>query len=237
MPVITFRMTAPLQSWGDSSRFSRRDTRMEPTKSGIVGMIASAMGRSREDDVSDLAELELAIRIEQPGTLLRDFQTEVTRSGRRMPISHRYYLQDAVFLVGLSGDGGVLQEVKSALSHPCRPLYLGRRSCPAGPFRPELHEDEDDVRKVLEEAEWQPADWYRNRRRTPEMLEMVCDGREGEVCGKQMDYPLSFSGVSQRAYSSRPVFRYRSKNPSRTDAEKEAGELASMLSDHDPMDF
>ena len=234
MPVIIFRMAAPLQSWGDSSRFSRRDTRMEPTKSGIVGMIASAMGRSREDEVSDLAELELAVRTEQPGELLRDFQTEITKKGRSMPLSNRYYLQDAVFLVGLAGDGDLLKDVTAALEHPRRPLYLGRRSGPAGMIRPTLYEDALDVRALLEGAEWQPADWYRQRQEMPKFLEIACDGREGERCSRQMDYPLSFSGVAQRAYASRPVRRYRILNPSLANASEE---LASALSDHDPMDF
>lgn len=210
---------------------------MEPTKSGIVGMIASAMGRSREDEVSDLAGLELAVRTEQPGRLLRDFQTEVTSKGRRMPISNRYYLQDAVFLVGLAGEDDLLENVSLALGHPCRPLYLGRRSCPAGVIRPTLHEDEQDVRTLLEGAEWQPADWYRKRYGTPKFLEMACDGREGEHCDRQMDYPLSFSGIAQRAYASRPVRRYKTLNPSFVGGEAASGELASSLSFHDPMDF
>ena len=67
MAVLLIRLAGPMQSWGDSSRFARRTTRREPTKSGVVGLLASALGRTREDPVEDLAQLELAIRVEQPG--------------------------------------------------------------------------------------------------------------------------------------------------------------------------
>ena len=90
MAVLLIRLAGPMQAWGDSSRFARRTTRHEPTKSGIVGLIASALGRSREDSIDDLAQLELAIRTEQPGNVIRDFQTERPMDGGKpMPLSHR----------------------------------------------------------------------------------------------------------------------------------------------------
>lgn len=39
---------APLQSWGFDSKFGRRDTLAFPTKSGVLGLLLSAMGRSGE---------------------------------------------------------------------------------------------------------------------------------------------------------------------------------------------
>lgn len=42
----------------------------------------------------------------------------------------RYYLADAVFVVGLEGSRETLETLAYALSHPVYPLYLGRRSCP-----------------------------------------------------------------------------------------------------------
>ena len=61
MAVLLLRLSGPMQSWGDSSRFVRRTTRTEPTKSGVVGMLASALGRSREDALDDLAQLEFGV--------------------------------------------------------------------------------------------------------------------------------------------------------------------------------
>jgi len=46
MSVLLLRLAGPLQSWGDSSRFATRGTRREPTKSGVIGMVAAALGRS-----------------------------------------------------------------------------------------------------------------------------------------------------------------------------------------------
>ena len=41
-------LEAPLQSWGHDSKFGRRDTLHFPTKSGVLGLICSALGASGE---------------------------------------------------------------------------------------------------------------------------------------------------------------------------------------------
>lgn len=41
-------LEAPLQSWGDNSKFGRRDTLNFPTKSGVLGLICCAMGKGGE---------------------------------------------------------------------------------------------------------------------------------------------------------------------------------------------
>lgn len=243
MAVLVLRIAAPMQSWGDRSRFVRRDTCREPTKSGIVGLIASAEGRSREDSVSDLAELEFGVRVDQPGTVMRDFQTEHKADGTALPLSNRYYLADAAFLVALAGDAGKLRAVRDALEHPRRPLFFGRRSCPALlPLVFELREDADDLRRVLAELPWAASDW-RKRRGIPEKLELVCDGRDGELCESRADYPLSFSGVGERKYISRPVWRGLVDNPALTDIsdeelrEADRAPVGGLPVAHDPMDF
>jgi CRISPR system Cascade subunit CasD len=45
MPVLLLRLAAPLQSWGVESKFDTRRTLGYPTKSGVIGLVASAMGR------------------------------------------------------------------------------------------------------------------------------------------------------------------------------------------------
>lgn len=37
-------LEAPMQSWGSDSKFGRRDTQIFPTKSGVMGLICSALG-------------------------------------------------------------------------------------------------------------------------------------------------------------------------------------------------
>lgn len=247
MSVLMLALTGPMQSWGSSSRFTVRGTEREPTKSGVVGLIASAFGCQREDEVDDLCALEMGVRIDQPGEMMRDFQTEHRGdNGKPMPLSNRYYLSDAKFLVALSGEQPLLKQIEKTLMRPARPLYLGRRSCPAD--MPIVHLQEsgpyDDVRDALRAEPWIASEWYRKRlersRRSgsfPE-LEVVCDARPGEGGESRSDLPLSFGAV--RRYGQRSVVRCWVPNPSmpnrgELDADKEG--LADILSAHDPMQF
>ena len=233
MAVLVLRFSGPMQSWGDSSRFTRRLTRHEPTKSGVVGLLAAALGRGREESVDDLAQLELVIRIDQPGKIIRDFQTERLEDGKALPLSHRFYLSDAKFLVALGGPLDFLLELKNALLAPRWPLFLGRRSCPPdAPVFVRLLEEDVDARDVLAGEPWCVSEGNR-RRREGEELEMVCDARDGEACESQADYPLSF-GLTGRRYACRPVVRFRVPNP---DGLPETSRRASAVAvpDHDPM--
>ncbi len=42
--ALAFYLDSPMQSWGSSSRFQRRETESFPTKSGVIGLLAAAMG-------------------------------------------------------------------------------------------------------------------------------------------------------------------------------------------------
>ena len=55
MATLLLKLAGPLQSWGSDSRFTETKTRHEPTKSGVIGLLAAALGRRRTEDVSDLA--------------------------------------------------------------------------------------------------------------------------------------------------------------------------------------
>ena len=65
MAVLLLRLAAPLQAWGDESKFETRRTMPYPTKSGVVGMVAAALGRSRSESVSDLTALGFGVRIDR----------------------------------------------------------------------------------------------------------------------------------------------------------------------------
>lgn len=210
MSVLLLRLAGPMQSWGDSARFVRRTTRREPTKSGVVGLLAAALGRGREEPVDDLVQLEMGVRADQPGTLLRDFQTERSLSGDKvMPLSQRYYLQDAAFLVALAGPGEFLARLDRALRAPRWPLYLGRRSCPASaPVTLGVRDEYGDVREALRSEPWIAADWYRERNADLTSLEVVFDARDDEACESRADVPLSFS-ITGRRYACRPVVTMR----------------------------
>lgn len=47
-PYLLLWLEAPLQSWGHDSKFGRRDTLNFPTKSGVLGLMCSALGAGGE---------------------------------------------------------------------------------------------------------------------------------------------------------------------------------------------
>jgi CRISPR system Cascade subunit CasD len=164
--VLALRLEAPLQSWGDSARWSIRDTRPEPTLSGVLGLVAASRGWRLSDDgdqhVAALAKrLRFGVRADREGAPLRDYHTiGGTRSGRETPwtglltaegktkrnqsngalhteVSERNYLCDACFLVMLEADDATLNEIEDALRSPVWPQFLGRKACvPAAPVCP-----------------------------------------------------------------------------------------------------
>lgn len=143
MATLLLRLQGPMQSWGSTSAWNERDTGLLPTKSGVIGMLCSALGRDRAEPVDDLAGLRMGVRVDAPGVLMRDFHTVngvlSSASGKRLGrpgdphtiVTTRHYLADADFLVGLEGDvaaNGLLQLVHAALCRPRWFIALGRKS-------------------------------------------------------------------------------------------------------------
>ena len=97
MRTVLIRLEGPVQSWGTSTRgFSkaRRHTRGHPTKSGVVGLVANALGRDFVDPVDDLAALRFAVRADRSGTMESDYHT--AGSGT-FPILAGEVLRDSVW--------------------------------------------------------------------------------------------------------------------------------------------
>lgn len=134
MPTLLLRMRAPMMSWGDHSRFTIRDTRREPTKSSVIGLLCAALGRPRWEPVYDLAALKMGVRVNQEGLVQCDYHTvmdSIKSSGSKgdTVISQRYYVADADYLVGLEGDDhALLKTLDTALQSPVWQLYFGRKS-------------------------------------------------------------------------------------------------------------
>lgn len=126
--TLLIRLAGPLQSWGSDSKFNTRRTEREPTKSGVIGLCACALGRKRTESITDLAVLRFGVRTDKQGQLIVDFQT--AKNSKTSFLSYRHYLADAEFTVGLEGDITLLEEIDAALHSPMYPLFLGRRSCP-----------------------------------------------------------------------------------------------------------
>ena len=220
MQTLLLRLAGPLQAWGADSHFERRMTGREPTKSGVIGMLAAALGRRRTADISDLSALRFGVRIDQPGILEYDFHMA---RGKDSYVTYRYYLADAVFLAGLEGDGAFLEQIEQALRQPYFPLFLGRRACPpTGPLS--LGVRDMDLRPALEAEPWLAAGWYRKRRKNESQnLIMVYDALpEENAVYATADTPVSFSPINRQF-----VFRGTVRGVTRTDGLKPT--------EHDPM--
>ncbi|WP_432157531.1 type I-E CRISPR-associated protein Cas5/CasD [Streptomyces sp. bgisy153] len=202
--VLALRLAGPLQAWGASSRFTRRTTEPAPTKSGVVGLLAAAAGIERGDDarLAPLAALRFGVRIDQPGTRIRDFHTaHHSDTGTSMPLSERFYLADAVFLAAVEGDHTLLTGLHHALRAPVYPPYLGRRSCPPSePLDLALHED-TRLHDVLQNTPWQASAWYRRRHPAPQTLTVLRESDADEpahTADVLRDQPVSFDAAHRR---------------------------------------
>lgn len=210
MTVLLLRLAGPMQSWGTSSRFTTRETRLEPSKSGVLGLLAAAQGRPRDSDLSDLAALRFGVRVDQPGTVMVDFQTAQDRDGGSLPLSHRYYIADAAFLAGVEGDPTLLGALARALESPEFPLFLGRRGYPAShPVGLGLRDT--NLLEALRHEGWQAAPWHRKRlanqgRGRLVRLSVLADSGANERGESVRDVPLSFN-PEHRQYSWRDVTR------------------------------
>ena len=147
MKTLFLRLDGPLQSWGTRSRWVDRDTSLEPTKSGVIGLLACALGwgRDQDDAIRDLSRaLTFGVRADRPGRIVRDYQTvfggAMSADGKikinaatKEPetiVSPRLYLSDASFLVALHGEDTLIERLAAAVQAPVWPPFLGRKSCP-----------------------------------------------------------------------------------------------------------
>ncbi|WEV39900.1 type I-E CRISPR-associated protein Cas5/CasD [Lactobacillus sp. ESL0681] len=201
MKTLTIRLTAPLQSYGNEATFERRTTGDYPSKSAVIGMIAAAFGLSREDpQVTQLNDLSFAVRIDQRGSILNDFQTVEWKKGKPRKLSYRNYLQDAVFMVAIGSDDKTIDKIEFALKHPRYQLFLGRRAnVPAGILKMQSFANEDPV-SVLQKLDWQASEWYmkKNRREAQIRVELIADASllpevVDNRCEMVKDQVISFS--------------------------------------------
>ncbi|GAA1797064.1 type I-E CRISPR-associated protein Cas5/CasD [Leucobacter iarius] len=196
MPTLLLTLSGPLQAWGSRSRFSARTTEPAPTKSGVLGLVAAAKGVRRTEELTDLAGLRFGVRSDQPGRVIREFQTARSLDGRdSMPLSDRYMLADAVFLAALeSSDREFLERLRDHLRSPVFPLSLGRRALPpAGPIPTEILEG--TIETAFETSVWRagPVERSRHRESPQIMLETRIDAAPGEIGEERIrDVPVSF---------------------------------------------
>lgn len=202
MNVLLLRLSGPMQSWGVQSRFSVRDTGLEPSKSGVVGLLAAALGRPRSAEIADLATLRMAVRVDTEGLLKYDYHTaqDVLKAGggtKDTEPSRRYYLAEARFLVGLAGeDLALLRRLHGALQDPVWLLFLGRKAfVPGEPiWLPDGLREDADLLPLMGRYPWLGRDTAEQ----PERLRLVMEDPDGSEV--RLDQPVSFA---QRRFAPR----------------------------------
>jgi CRISPR system Cascade subunit CasD len=145
MSSLALFLDGPLQGWGYMADHVWRNTLPHPTRSGVTGLLAAALGIDRNDldepiKVARLNTLRMMIVGLTLGRQIRDYHTAQTRNVRgevvgNAEVTHRDYLIDSRFLVLLEGEEDSLNAIETALKSPVWFCTLGRRSCvPSSPI-------------------------------------------------------------------------------------------------------
>lgn len=216
MSTLLLRLVGSMQSWGTTSRFDQRDTGKEPSKSGVIGLLAAALGIDRENwtDLEPLTRLSMGVRHDRPGVPKKDYQTAgcaktdtiIKADGSQAKdggvVSQRYYLADACFLVGLEGENDtLLKRIHAALQNPVWTLALGRKSyVPSEPIW--INDGLQDAPLMDVLARWPWIAMQRKWEQYPEKLLISCESSDGTGVLK-MDQPLS--SFAERHFGSRFV--------------------------------
>lgn len=207
MKTILLKFAGPMQSWGTNSNFENRHTDFYPSKSAVVGMISASLGYRRDEDekIRKLNELSFAVRIDQPGNILKDYHTARKNikklSAKGNYVTNRYYLEDAVFVVAISHKDDILMtEIENSLRNPWFQTFLGRRSLPltADFF---LKSTENGLIDSLSRIEWQASKWYKDKTGEDAVkLEIYSDFHEGDAKQITMrkDRVISFSQMNRQ---------------------------------------
>lgn len=206
--TLLLRLAGPMQSWGTRSRFDRRDTGLEPSKSGVVGLLCAALGRPRTADISDLAGLTMAVRVDQPGTVGVDYQTVEgvpSADGRGSPQtvqSTRWYLADAAFLVAVEGSSDLIDSLALALERPKWFLTLGRKSyVPTPPLF--IDTAPGGIDEALRSTPWLATNHgEEGHRKESVQLRVVRDSTPADAHHWVVDHPVSFE---PRRFLRRPL--------------------------------
>lgn len=217
MPTLLLQLAGPMQSWGTRSRFDERDSELEPSKSGVIGLLCAALGipRDRWDEAGRtpspkaLAALKMGVRVDKEGILRMDYHTAqnlIASDGKTKhatAVSRRFYLADACFLVGLEGeDKQLLETVHNALKNPVWAVSLGRKSFP--PSRPLWLVDglrDEDLRAALQNFRVLTPQTPWGEPKGPTRL--LIESTRGSM---RMDQPLS--SFANRHFGSRFVESY-----------------------------
>ena len=174
----------------------------------MIGLLAACLGYRRDEaeNLRELSKLKFAVRIDQDGTLLRDYH--IARSHKdtgaelRTYVTNRYYLEDALFVVALSGMDELIDTLTKAIKSPYFQPFMGRRSLPV-PVDFFLGVSAEDILDSLRNLPWQAAPWYKKKKRKQGIgekisLEVYADEeilKDEKISRSKLrrDIPISFS--------------------------------------------
>ncbi len=220
MRAVGLRLEGPMQAWGGPVAGDDRPSLDFPTKSGILGLVAGALGIDRSDVASLVAlhrGLQVAVRIDRPGTRGVDFHTaqDVPRGDRGVAetvVSKRSYLYDASFAVlVIEGEDlpTALEAIAEAVARPRFAPTLGRRACP--PAEPVL------ARRELYEGEsWREVFAQLAIPETPgasELLDVFVEGRSMAGSLRELRVRDHLIGPLPRMFGERTVSHFRIPRP------------------------
>lgn len=194
-PTTTLLITLHglLQNYAYQPTLSISTTQTHPSKAAIVGLLAAAMGIKRGEDLSHLNDLQMAVRIDQAGQKMTEFQTiQYVKNFKTGATSNKLqrheYLQDAVFVVALTGNENLLKQVEFALHHPVFPLYLGHKACVPHDLETKIVTGEGV--KVLSRLPWQARPWFKQVATGDHVkLQIVTDGSNIRESSLMTDEP------------------------------------------------
>jgi CRISPR system Cascade subunit CasD len=161
MRFLLFTCYAPMIAMGEIAPGERRMAFSRPARSAMLGLVAAALGLSRDDPAhADLERgLGYAVRTDSPGRPFTDYHTAQTPQQRRgqafatrrdelaantlnTVLSVREWRSDALYTIALwerAGGAIGLDAIAAALTHPRFVLYAGRKAGPLGlPLAPRL---------------------------------------------------------------------------------------------------
>ncbi len=220
MGTLLLQLVGPMQSWGVQSHFTHRDTGLEPSKSGVIGLICAALGKPRDENHPDnsckpsleqLAKLRMGVRVDREGLVQRDYHTAnnvMTAGGKPFSglkgteLSDRFYLADAAFLVGLeSDDNDLLGQLDEGLQHPVWMLYLGRKAfVPGLPVRLKdglkLDQDLEQALRMYRRIANPREQQFNTETQQYEARMMLEDSEHGGIV--RPDQPVSFARSNRK---------------------------------------
>jgi CRISPR system Cascade subunit CasD len=185
-----------------------RPTDREPTKSGVVGLLACALGWSGDEEIRGLARsIEMGVRVDREGLVIRDYHTvgagyggpmlreasgkfKLMEDGRpHAQPTVREYLCDASFLVAVMGPRDLIERLAAAIRNPHWPIYLGRKACPPTVPVYEGVGDYTSLEDALAAWPWMPLVEELERETVRVRAVVECgDTRRGE---RRRDVPVS----------------------------------------------